>query len=190
MSENEKTKLLVIGLEGASMVGKTELTTEFHYPDGLSVKLVIPESSLILTDLGQTRAWLSIQKVPVKSIEFDEKLRAYGVRRSESASVALETDFEANPQSLEAAVVRLGQACVGVVEFAMGAMEARKSTIAGVVAMLKAEDEKCVAYLRSSSSDNQDPDKRIQQEHYSASLNWTIDAIEAIEWDSHPRDGK
>jgi hypothetical protein len=181
MPENEKPdpKLLVVGL-GASMVGKTELTTKFRYPDGVSVDLVIPESSLILTDLGQTRAWLSTRKVPFNQIEFEEKLLFHGVRRSESGSgLALETDFEANPQSLEAAVVRLGQACVGVVEFFM----ATDSVIPAVVAMLKAEDEKCVAYLRSGT----DPDKRIQQEHYSESLNWVINAIESREWDSHPR---
>lgn len=52
-------------------------------------------------------------------------------------------------------------------------------TEARIVEMLKREDAKCDEYL----SKGHDQDKRIQQEHYSESMNWTIEAIECGDHD-------
>lgn len=58
--------------------------------------------------------------------------------------------------------------------------EGRRQAERAIVEMLKCEDLKCWEYLGGKG---RDCEKRIQQEHYSESMNWTIEAIECGDHD-------
>ena len=54
---------------------------------------------------------------------------------------------------------------------------------AAIVAMLGAEDKKVEGYIEKYGYKNHE--KRVQQEHYSESMNWTMDAIDELRhWES------
>jgi hypothetical protein len=106
--------------------GHLRLETKFKYPDRSSVDLfvvngpqgVLTPSSPVLSDLGQTMTWLADMQVrPWQSKKrqrlLEDTLYTLGVRQNGGA---LETTFDANPDSVEDAVIRLGQACVRVAD--------------------------------------------------------------------------
>ncbi len=54
---------------------------------------------------------------------------------------------------------------------------------AAIVVMLGAEDKKVEGYIEKYGYKNHE--KRVQQEHYSESMNWTMDAIDELRhWES------
>lgn len=104
--------------------GHLRLETKFQYPDRSSVDLFIlngPQEELlpaapVLSDLGQTMTWLAdVQVRPWQSKKrqrfLEDTLYTLGVRQDGGT---LETNFEVSHDSLEEAVIRLGQACVRV----------------------------------------------------------------------------
>lgn len=107
--------------------GHVRLETKFSYPDGTSVDLFIvkqvqpmlfAKEPHILTDFAQTTAWLAdVQVQPWKSKKrqafLDDAVASLGVRQTGGA---LEASFEATHDSLESAVIRLGQACLRVAD--------------------------------------------------------------------------
>lgn len=106
--------------------GHLRLETKFLYPDRSSVDVFVvntTQQSLIaappvLSDLGQTTSWLAdLQVKPWQSKKrqrfLEDAIYVLGVRQSGGA---LETNFEPNHESLEDAVIRLGQACVRVAD--------------------------------------------------------------------------
>jgi hypothetical protein len=106
--------------------GHVRLETKFQYPDRSSVDLFIlngPQGGLataapVLSDLGQTMSWLAdVQLRPWQSKKrqriLEDTLYSLGIRQ---LGGALETNFDANHDSLEEAVIRLGQACVRVAD--------------------------------------------------------------------------
>jgi|SRR5882672_2909621 len=107
--------------------GHIRLETKFSYPDGTSVDLFIAKpvqqkifvkEPHLLTDFGQTTAWLAdVQVQPWKSKKrqgfLEEVLAVLDVCQSGGA---LEASFAKNRESLESAVIRLGQACVRVAD--------------------------------------------------------------------------
>jgi Domain of unknown function DUF1828 len=107
--------------------GHVRLETKFSYPDGTSVDLFVAEpvqptlfanEPHLLTDFAQTTAWLAdVQVQPWKSKKrqgfLDEVLAVLGVRQNGGA---LEAPFDDTRDSLESAVIRLGQACVRVAD--------------------------------------------------------------------------
>lgn len=106
--------------------GHLRLETKFQYPDRSSVDLfvldgpqgVLVASAPVLSDLGQTMTWLAdVQIRPWQSKKrqrfLEDTLYTLGVQQNGGA---LETSFDANHDSLEDAVIRLGQACVRVAD--------------------------------------------------------------------------
>jgi hypothetical protein len=107
--------------------GHVRLETKFVYPDGTSVDLFIarPVQPMlfvrephILTDFAQTTSWLAdVQVQPWKSKKrqafLDEVLAVLDVQQNGGA---LEARFSATHDSLESAVIRLGQSCVRVAD--------------------------------------------------------------------------
>ena len=106
--------------------GHVRLETKFQYPDRSSVDLFIlngPQgepatSAPVLSDLGQTMSWLAdVQVRPWQSKKrqriLEDTLYSLGIRQFGGT---LETNFDANHDSLEEAVIRLGQACVRVAD--------------------------------------------------------------------------
>lgn len=105
--------------------GHVRLETKFQYPDGGSIDLFIVEHSPQLfqpepnlSDFGQTMTWLADLHVrpwqSKKRQQFvDDALRVLSIKQSGGA---LECGFAPNRQSLEDAIIRLGQACVRVAD--------------------------------------------------------------------------
>jgi hypothetical protein len=106
--------------------GHLRLETKFQYPDRSSVDLfilnppqgVLVPSAPVLSDLGQTMTWLAdLQVRPWQSKKrqrfLEDTLYVLGVMQNGGA---LETTFDVNHDSLEDAVIRLGQACVRVAD--------------------------------------------------------------------------
>lgn len=105
--------------------GHLRLETKFLYPDRSSVDLFVVKASQqsllhphVLSDLGQTTAWLAdLQVKPWQSKKrqrlLEDAIYVLGVRQNGGA---LETSFELNHASLEDAIIRLGQACVRVAD--------------------------------------------------------------------------
>lgn len=116
-------------VQGTDVVpkGHFRLETKFSYPDGTSVDLFVAKPAQpvlfaqkphLLTDFAQTTAWLAdVQVQPWKSKKrqafLDEVLAVLGVSQNGGA---LEAPFEGTHESLESAVIRLGQACVRVAD--------------------------------------------------------------------------
>lgn len=107
--------------------GHVRMETKFKYPDGGSIDLFVKHShpdlflaTRTLTDFGQTMSWLADMQVrPAQSKKrqrfVDDALRVLDVKQNGGA---LECDFEVAHDSLEDAVIRLGQACVRVADLA------------------------------------------------------------------------
>ncbi len=106
--------------------GHLRLETKFLYPDRSSVDLfvvnptqqVLLAGAAVLSDLGQTTSWLAdVQVRPWQSKKrqrfLEDAIYVLDVRQSGGA---LETTFEESHESLEDAVIRLGQACVRVAD--------------------------------------------------------------------------
>jgi hypothetical protein len=106
--------------------GHLRLETKFLYPDRSSVDLFVVNGtqqqlmpgSPVLSDLGQTTAWLAdVQVRPWQSKKrqrfLEDAIYVLGVRQNGGA---LETEFAPNHQDLEDAIIRLGQACVRVAD--------------------------------------------------------------------------
>jgi hypothetical protein len=106
--------------------GHLRFETKFLYPDRSSVDLFVVNDtqqqllpgSPVLSDLGQTTAWLAdVQVRPWQSKKrqrfLEDAIYVLGVRQSGGA---LETEFAPNHQDLEDAIIRLGQACVRVAD--------------------------------------------------------------------------
>jgi hypothetical protein len=106
--------------------GHLRFETKFQYPDRSSVDLFVVNpaqqkllpASPVLSDLGQTTAWLAdVQVRPWQSKKrqrlLDDAIHVLGVRQTGGA---LETEFAPNRQDLEDAIIRLGQACVRVAD--------------------------------------------------------------------------
>lgn len=106
--------------------GHGRLETVFKYPDGASVDLFLvfdPQGRLdgfkdppILSDLGQTTSWLADMMIKPwlskKRQRFVEDVLARLAVRQRGG--AFETPFDPTNESLEDAIVRLGQACVRI----------------------------------------------------------------------------
>jgi hypothetical protein len=121
--------------------GHLRLETKFLYPDRSSVdlfvinaaqqKLMLPPGLPVLSDLGQTTAWLAdVQVRPWQSKKrqrlLDDAIYVLGVRQNGGA---LETEFAPHPFDLEDAIIRLGQACVRVADLSF----TRRSSLAVTV---------------------------------------------------------
>lgn len=115
-------------VQGTDVVprGHVRLETKFSYPDGTSVDLFVAKPvqhalfarEHLLTDFAQTTAWLAdVQVQPWKSKKrqsfLEEVLAVLDVRQNGGA---LEAPFDNTHDSLESAVIRLGQACVRVAD--------------------------------------------------------------------------
>jgi hypothetical protein len=116
--------------------GHLRLETKFLYPDRSSVDVFVVNDaqqqlvagSPVLSDLGQTTAWLAdVQVRPWQSKKrqrfLEDAIYVLGVRQNGGA---LETEFAPNHQDLEDAVIRLGQACVRVADLSF----TRRSSLA------------------------------------------------------------
>ena len=103
-------------------MGHLRLETGFLYPDGASVDVFLVEGSnlfegMVLSDLGQTTAWLlAVQVRPWLSRKrkafLDDAIRILGVRQTGGA---LEVPL-ASLDELADGVARIGQACVRVAD--------------------------------------------------------------------------
>src|SRR4051812_2777212 len=106
--------------------GHLRFETKFLYPDRSSVDLFVVNPaqqkllpvSPVLSDLGQTTAWLAdVQVRPWQSKKrqrfLDDAIYVLGVKQNGGA---LETEFAPDHQGLEDAIIRLGQACVRVAD--------------------------------------------------------------------------
>jgi hypothetical protein len=129
--------------------GHLRIETKFIYPDRSSidvfvlnpVQTTLGPANPILSDLGQTTAWLAdVQVKPWQSKKrqrfLDDALYTLGVRQNGGA---LETEFAPTHDALEDAVIRLGQACSRVADLSFTRRSSMQSTTTDEVEELIAD---------------------------------------------------
>lgn len=136
-------KLCMVRAKDVVPKGHLRLETKFLYPDRSSVDVFVVKATTQLSDLGQTTSWLAdLQIRPWQSKKrqrfLEDALYVLGVQRSGGA---LETSFEPTHESLEDAVIRLGQACVRVADLSFTRRSSFQASVTDEVEELIADAE-------------------------------------------------